>query len=123
MKTSRKELGDLGEQAASDYLMGQGHIVLDRNWRTGHLELDIITLDRKGVHFVEVKSRVAPVSADPLENVTAVKQRRMVAAAQKYIYEKKLGGREIFFDVISVVFDASTTHIDYYQQAFIPIYV
>ena len=123
METSRKAVGNLGEEVACKYLKGLGHRILDRNWRHSHLEVDIISLDSKGLHFVEVKSRVAPVSADPLENVTPLKKRRLVYAAQAYLNERCCGDLEVTFDVITVVFDGGKTQIEYYNQAFIPIFI
>lgn len=123
MKTSRRQLGDLGEDQACHYLEQRGHQVLERNWRWSHLEIDIITRDPEGLHFVEVKSRTAPVSADPEENVTITKQRRLVAAANAFLHERCAGGLDVFFDVITVVFDGERTDICYYKQAFIPIYI
>ncbi|MBQ7751214.1 MAG: YraN family protein [Bacteroidales bacterium] len=119
----KKALGALGEQVAADYLQRQGHTVLQRNWRGGHCEIDLITLDGSGVHFVEVKSRTAPVEAAPEENVRAPKQRNITTAALKYLHEAKLGGnREIFFDVVAVVFDGEKTEVKYFPQAWIPTY-
>lgn len=69
-------LGRRGEDVACGFLSGKGHTIVERNYRSGHLEIDIITLDKDGVHFVEVKSRVAPVAVSPEENVTAAKQKR-----------------------------------------------
>ena len=122
MKTSRKQLGGLGEAEACHHLEQLGHTVIERNWRWSHLEIDIITRDPEGLHFVEVKSRTAPVSAEPEENVTPVKQRRLVAAANAFLHERCAGGLDVFFDVITVVFDGGRTDITYYKQAFIPIY-
>ncbi len=120
----KKALGALGEQVAADYLQRQGHTVLQRNWRGGHCEIDLITLDGSGVHFVEVKSRTAPVEAAPEENVRAPKQRNITNAALKYLHEAELGGnREIFFDVVAVVFDGEKTEVKYFPQAWIPTYL
>ena len=69
-------LGRRGEDVACGFLSGKGHTIVERNYRSGHLEIDIITLDKDGVHFVEVKSRVAPVAVSPEENVTAAKQKK-----------------------------------------------
>ena len=44
----RRELGNLGEELACEYLQRHGHTLLKRNWRSGHLEIDIITLDKDG---------------------------------------------------------------------------
>lgn len=122
----RGEIGRLGEQAACCYLAGRGHTVLDRNWRAGHLELDIISLAPDGIHFTEVKTRVAPVAAPPQDNVGYAKQRNMAAAAQRYLHDKddrKLATLEVFFDVIAVTLDGGSEEIAYFPSAFIPIYV
>lgn len=127
MKTLRKSLGDWGENEACEYLEGLGHVILDRNWRGGHLELDIVSYDGKGLHFVEVKSRTAPFSAAPEESVDSVKRRRMCAAALKYVRDDKNGrfprDAEMFFDVVTVIFDGDGRTVNYYPQAFLPIYV
>lgn len=128
MSTDRAAVGRRGEQEACRYLIGLGHQVLARNWRGGHLELDLITLTGAELHIVEVKSRTAPVMAEPQRSVGREKQRRMVAAARAFLRSeagKKLpDGLEIFFDVMSVVFSASGADFDieYYPKAFIPRY-
>ncbi len=123
METARKRLGNLGEALACRHLEGLGQRILERNWRWSHLEIDIISQDAEGLHFVEVKSRVAPVSAAPEDNVTLPKQRRLAAAALAYLHTGAFGDLDVFFDIVSVVFDGGRTDIRYYKQAFIPIYV
>ena len=129
MKTDRAVVGRKGEQEASEYLSRLGHRILARNWRGGRLELDIITLLGSELHVVEVKSRVAPVMAEPQRNVGRDKQRRMVAAAQAFLHSderKELpADLEIFFDVLSVVFfgTGEEFEIEYFPKAFIPLYV
>ena len=118
----RNELGALGEEKACEFLQGIGHRILQRNWRGGHLEIDIISSDAKGLHFVEVKSRTAPVSAAPEENVTALKQKRIASAAQKYLREHWEGDAEVFFDVVSVVFDGFGAEVEFFPQAWLPMY-
>lgn len=117
-------IGKRGEDAACAWLVSQGHTVLERNWRGGRCELDIITADSAGIHFVEVKSRTAPTTADPLVNVTAAKQKNLVKAALQYLHSsgRRLADAEVLFDIVTVVFDKNTTYIQYYPQAFIPIY-
>jgi len=136
MKKGTQATGKRGEDEASEYLRGLGHTILERNWRSSHLEIDIISADPRGVHFVEVKSRTAPVMASPEENVRADKQRRLARAAQSYLHKVKLPpgiGDETFFDVISVVFDGpagapesctggKVLSLEYFPQAWIPMY-
>lgn len=126
MKNPKQTVGLCGEDTACRYLAERGQTILERNWRFSHLEIDIITLDRKGLHFVEVKSRRAPYIADPLSNITPTKMRRIAAAANAYLNTKAetaLHGTnlEVFFDVITVVFDGRQTVIEYYPEAFTPI--
>ncbi|MCR5351295.1 MAG: YraN family protein [Bacteroidales bacterium] len=128
MKTERQTVGRKGEEEASRYLAGQGHRILARNWRSGHLELDIVTLRENELHIVEVKSRVAPVMAAPERNVGRTKQRRLTAAANAFLHSDERKGLpadlEVFFDVLSVVFfkTGADFEIEYYPNAFIPLY-
>ncbi|MBQ2452212.1 MAG: YraN family protein [Bacteroidales bacterium] len=112
-------LGRKGEQLACDFLTERGHQLLARNYRNGRYELDVISLDANGLHFVEVKDRK---DADYLDGcITAKKQKNMVAAAHRYIASHAhLSGLDYYFDVIMIVDGQS---IDYYPQAFIPIYL
>lgn len=121
------ELGKRGEDAVSEYLVGRGHTVVGRNWRSGHLEVDLITLNEDGLHLVEVKSRVAPFTAEPELAVNAAKQRKIIAAAKAWLRSaaKKdagLNGLELFFDVASVVFDGDDVELKYFPRAYLPIY-
>ena len=108
-----------------EYLTSHGHTVLSRNWRWRHLEVDIVSLAPDGVHFVEVKSRVAPEAADPSENVRGAKQRNISRAAVKYMEKAPagVGDREIWLDVASVVFEGGDVKIDYMPGAYVPIYL
>lgn len=125
METSKQKTGRIGEEAACRYLMRLGHMIVDRNWRTSHLETDIITMDRAGIHFVEVRTRRAPAAVEPQESVGPLKRKRLVRAASAYLHGNQISwmdGNEVFFDIISVIIEADGLQIDYYPQAFIPTY-
>lgn len=121
------KLGTRGEDVACEFLTEKGHTVLQRNYRCGHLEIDIITLDRSGVHFVEVKSRVAPVTAKPEENVTVSKQRKIADAALRFLHKSKderlSGDLEVNFDVVAVTFDGGEEIVEWFPNAFYPMYL
>ena len=108
---------------ACDFLETRGHHILDRNWRGGHLEIDIVSEAPDGVHFVEVKARTAPVLASLDRQIPQIKQTRICAAANQYLNVHKLGGKEVYFDVVSVTFEGPQTMVKYYPQAWIPMYV
>lgn len=125
--TPRMSLGRRGEDVACGFLSGKGHTIVERNYRSGHLEIDIITLDKDGVHFVEVKSRVAPVAVSPEENVTVSKQRKVADAALRYLNmakDKRISGDlEVNFDVVAVTFDGGKEIVEWFPNAFYPMYL
>ena len=125
--TPRMELGRRGEDVACEFLTGKGHTIVQRNFRAGHLEIDIISLDRNGVHFVEVKSRVAPVMVSPEENVTAAKQKKVADAALRYLHtskDKRLSADlEVSFDVVAVTFDGGGEIVEWFPNAYYPMYL
>lgn len=119
-------MGRHGEDKTCQYLIDHGHTILERNWRYGHLEIDIISLAGDGIHFVEVKSRTAPVQGEPQEAVTASKQRHIAAAAGKYMSMKqKYLGRdlEVWFDVAAITYDGAQVEFRYFPAAYVPIYL
>jgi putative endonuclease len=128
MKTHKPTVGRKGEEEACGYLSRNGHRILARNWRGGHLELDIVTLLGSELHIVEVKSRTAPVMAAPERNVGPEKQRRLVAAANAFLHSddrRQLpADLEVRFDIVSVTFYGTGRDFDleYYPNAFIPLY-
>ncbi len=123
---SRRDLGRLGEDIACSMLEGMGHSVIERNWRSGHLEIDIISLDASGVHFIEVKTRRESIQAPPQENVDRRKQSRIVRAAQGFLRTGKglpYGNRECFFDVVAVTFEGEGYRTEWFPEAYVPLYV
>ena len=121
LRTSK--IGQEGEDIACDFLLSRGHQILERNWRAGHLDLDIISECEDGLHFVEVKARTAPVTTALTDQVNKVKQKRISAAALQYLNKKHLAGREVFFDIVSVWFNHGEAVVRYFPQAWIPMYI
>lgn len=126
MGKERQRVGRQGEDEACLYLIKLGHTIVERNWRCGHLETDIISLIGNELHFVEVKSRTEPVAADPEVNVNRNKRRRIVSCALAYLNSEKRAwlpeDLDLCLDVITVVFRENEDEIEYYPKAFIPIY-
>ena len=108
MKTlkTNKEIGDYGEKIAARYLRLHGYSVKERNWRAGHLEIDIIASNAHDVAFVEVKTRSYTQSnlqqlPPPKRAVDAEKQRLTRSAAQKYLRWHPTG-KQPRMDVIEI---------------------
>ncbi|MBE6239565.1 MAG: YraN family protein [Bacteroidales bacterium] len=121
----RQTLGRKGEEMVCDFLEGRGHTILERNYRSGHLEIDIISFDAEGIHFVEVKTRRLNIQAPPQDNVAHGKQQRIARAAMSFLKTKKglpFGSHECFFDVAAVTFDRENASLEWFPQAYIPTY-
>ncbi len=116
----KSETGRRGEDIALEWLLGHGFRLLDRNWRSGHKELDLVMAGEGRVHVVEVKTMTPPLLIQPYEKVDAIKRARLVAAANHYIAEHRVQ-EEVQFDVVSVVLDGENTQVDYIPEAFYPI--
>ena len=121
----RQTLGKRGEDIACGMLRDMGHTILERNWRSGHLEIDVISFDPDGIHFVEVKTRRQSIQAPPQDNVVHGKQQRIARAAMSFLKTKKglpFGSHECFFDVAAVTFDRDKASLEWFPQAYIPTY-
>ncbi len=100
-------VGRLGEDAAVDFLKKNGYTVIERNFRAGKNEIDIIAADKRYIVFVEVKARTHKSEGDmpfgrPAAAVTYEKQKRILAAARDYIRDHDLKGRQPRIDVIEI---------------------
>lgn len=104
---SSRDKGDIGEQAAFDYLTSNGYMILDRNFRTKYGEIDIIGKDNGYIAFVEVKSRRDFKMGLPCEAVNESKQKKIARMALLYIMKKKLYNYNFRFDVVEVVLNGS----------------
>lgn len=107
MGTTRK-IGEKGEVLAAQHLIADGYVILEKNWRTGHKEIDLICRQDDYFIFVEVKSRTNLRQGMPEESVSESKIRSVTEAARIYLYDKKY--KDIRFDVISIIFKADDTY-------------
>ena len=96
--------GRRGERLAALYLFFHGYKILDRNWRYGRYEIDIVARERRtGVLvFVEVKTRSNTAFGLPRDAVTAQKQFFLTRAAQGYLKQHRLPDVHTRFDVVEV---------------------
>ncbi len=95
--------GRNGEDAAVLLLTKLGWDVLDRNWRSGHLELDLICKEGDTVVFVEVKTRTLGGMLSPAEALTSIKKERLLRAAQYWLGAHAAWNKPCRFDLVCVV--------------------
>jgi putative endonuclease len=92
--------------------------ILDRNWRRGRLELDIVCADGATLVFVEVKTRQAEGMSDPADALTTAKRRMMTKAAQAWLAAHNAWRRPCRFDVVCVCKRGLTLCAEHYRHAF-----
>ena len=113
--------GQKGEQIAAELLEKKGFKIIQRNWKMGHLEMDIIAGNKTELVFAEVKTRTSTFRGRPEEAVDILKQRRMVAAANAYIkyYSEE---RKLRFDIIGILMNklGEIVEITHLENAFQP---
>ena len=81
--------GAIGEDAACNYLIKKGFIILKRNFTCRFGELDIIAKNKEYILFVEVKARGERALASPCEFVTKSKQRKIITTSLYYLSQNK----------------------------------
>lgn len=115
---SHNELGKWGEEMAAEYLLRQGYTIMERDWKSGHRDLDIIALDGNTVVFVEVKTRRNRLFTEPEMAVDYQKIRNLQQAANHYIKYRHIN-QEVRFDVITVVGSMNETpSVEHIKDAF-----
>ena len=115
---SRPVLGQNGEDVAAAFYEARGFDVLDRNYRVGEGEIDVIARREGLVVFCEVKTRRSDSWGLPAEAVDWRKQQRLRRLAARWMRENKPGSAEIRFDVISLVVRDGGTEITHLPSAF-----
>lgn len=95
-------LGPRGEAMAAEHLEGAGWSIVDRNFRAGRKEIDLVARRGGVVAFIEVKARSGPRFGDPLEAITPCKQREVQEVASVWIQRHGRDGDVYRFDAVAV---------------------
>jgi putative endonuclease len=120
MSAARQEFGEVGERVAERWLRRRGWRVLQRRFRSGHRDIDLVA-ERDGlVAFVEVKARKGRQFGDPVEAVHWRKQRELVRSASVWIDRHGRPNETYRFDVIGVLVEGNSVRIKHIENAFTP---
>ena len=99
---AQNELGKWGEDIAADYLKKKGYEIIERDWKSGHHDLDIVAKDGNTLVIVEVKTRRNRLFGNPEEAIDYKKRMSLQSAINHYVKSHRTG-RDIRFDIISIV--------------------
>lgn len=117
------EIGHLGEDATCEYLAQHGYTIMERNWRLGNIEIDVIAQNKQYVVFVEVKTRTTTFAGvNPEQYVDEHKRRFMTVAGNAYVKHNKID-KLLRFDICGILWNKATNsvaEVHYYEDAFSP---
>ena len=100
--SEHNDVGREGEALAANFLQQKGYEIVDRNWRYGPKEIDIVARDGDTMVFVEVKTRSTLAFELPQEAVTKKKMKNLVEAADAYLIQRNID-IESRFDIVAVL--------------------
>ena len=119
MKTNRQKLGTRGEDMAAVFLQDKGFEIIQRNFRAGQNELDIIATDKFDLVIVEVKSIRNPDYGSAEFRIPVKKQRSIIKATYAYLEKhREFADMGVRFDVICVNLEKYPADVVHYKEAF-----
>ena len=118
MSAARQAFGELGERIAERWLRRTGWRVLQRRFRSGHRDIDLI-VEREGtIAFVEVKARRGEQFGLPIEAVNWRKQKELTKSAQVWIDRHGRPEESYRFDVVGVLMKGDRVRVRHVEDAF-----
>ena len=106
-----QQIGELGENIATQYLQNKGFSIIERNFNCRIGEIDIIDFSHETYHFIEVKTvtreKMEKYNWRPEQNLHAKKIEKMIKTVDFYKSQHK----EVLhmkLMLISVVLDQQT---------------
>jgi putative endonuclease len=99
----RQALGAYGERVALRHLLGQGMVLLDRNWRCRQGELDLVMRDGGVLVACEVKTRTSAACGSPHEAVDDAKLERLHELAWLWAEAHSVRARDVRVELVAVV--------------------
>jgi putative endonuclease len=102
MPEDRKRTGALGEKLARQYLLKNGYVILQQNYRCPIGEIDIVARDGESLAFVEVRTKRSRQFGTPEESITPAKQAKLIELAESYMQEHGNSEQPWRIDVVAV---------------------
>lgn len=96
------QTGSWGEEVTAEYLRGKGYVILERDWHSGHRDIDIIAQKDNTTVFVEVKTRRNTEFGKPENAIDWRKMRNLSHAINHFMKYRKIDG-PVRFDIVTVV--------------------
>src|SRR5688572_24918000 len=99
----RQQLGRLGEELATQFLIKSGFRIIARNFKARYGEIDIIAVQNDTLVFVEVKTRTSFLFGYPEEAITPRKLKEVIRTGQLYVSLHNNLPSQLRIDVLAIV--------------------
>jgi len=116
-------VGKIGEGLAKEFLEKNGYKILEQNYRTRFLEIDLVAEKAAGVFgkptlvFVEVRTKVGENFGSPEDTINKAKLKKVLWNANNYAGFKSWQGA-LRIDAICIVLnsDFSVSRLNHYEN-------
>ncbi|QBA65534.1 endonuclease [Muriicola soli] len=113
----QQELGKIGEDMAVEWLRNKGYSIMERNFRFGKAEIDILAEKEGILAVVEVKMRRRGYLGVLADAVSLKQRNRIIRAADHYVLANDLDV-EVRFDVILLLHENQKFNLEHLKAAF-----
>jgi len=118
MSAARQAFGELGERIAERWLRRRGWRIVQRRFRSGHRDIDLV-VERDGtVAFIEVKARKGAGFGGPVQAVNYRKRKQLERSAMVWIDRHGREAESYRFDVVGVLLNGAEVRICHVENAF-----
>src|SRR5437868_329661 len=118
MSAATQEFGELGERIAERWLRRRGWKIVQRRFRNGHRDIDLV-VERDGtVAFVEVKARRGAEFGGPVQAVNYRKRKQLERSALVWIDRHGREAESYRFDVVGVLLQGAEVRVCHVENAF-----
>ena len=111
---NNREKGIYGESLVEEYMKKNEYRIIEKNYRAGKNEIDIIAVKGDVIVFVEVKLRNNRLFGMGYDALNHIKKRNIVKSAMKYLLSHNYSNYNVRFDVASI----DESNLVYIENAF-----
>ena len=119
---SKKEIGNLGEDIALNYLKNLGYELLERNYKSSITrgEIDLIMTKGVVIVFVEVKYRRQGSFGYAADSISERKKKKLYETAEEYLIKRGLGlNQKCSFGAVLIDDTLNKREISFIEDIFI----
>jgi putative endonuclease len=105
MSKEKKNLGNMGEQFAMDYLISKKYKILDKNICLWGGQIDIIAQSENQIHFIEVKTRTKSNEIAYIKLISQDQINTLIRAAKRYLFFNDIEDMNWQIDLLFIVIE------------------